>query len=302
MDRQKLLIIFGAAWLSAMGLTWFLYAKTKAPKVVRTVNILAAAKDLPAGTQLKKTDLKLVAVTERDLPKAAITDPTLAYNRALLFPVNANEVVTSSKLTSTSGAEGVAATIEPGKRAVSVAFTDASGVSGLIQPRSRVDVMFTRTGSLAEAMTTTLLEDAVVLSIGRTTEVQQLSGTVGATKAPAVRSQNQTATLMVAPEDARKLELAKNQGKLSLALRNPLDRSKVADTAAATALSLDPSLASQASRKRGPNLRDRKLWAKLTGEEEEPPKPKPEPKKEPPKPRVIVDVFRGDKHVQETFQ
>ena len=29
---------------------------------------------------------------------------------------------------------------------------------------------------------------------------------------------------------------------------------------------------------------------------------KAEVKKEPPKPRFVIDVFRGDKHVQETFQ
>ncbi len=301
MDRQRLLIIFGAAWMSALALTWFLYARTTAPKAARTVKILAATRDLPAGTQLKKGDLKLVAVEERDLPKAALTDPGLAYHRALLYPVNGNEPVTATKLSSLTGADGVAATIEPGKRAVSVGFTDASGASGLIQPRSRVDVLFTRTGSIGEALTATILEDVLVLSIGRTTEVQPLSTAAGASKSTPVRTQNQTATLMVTPEEARKLEFAKNQGKLSLALRNPLDRGTTAGAEPATAESLDPMLAGRVTRKGRPRL-DRKSWAQLTGEEEAP-KPKPEAKKaEPPKPRLVVDVYRGEKHVQEIFQ
>jgi pilus assembly protein CpaB len=299
MDRQKLLMIFGAAWVSAALLTWFLYAKTKAPKEEKTVAIVAAVRDMPAGTKLDKADLKLVKVLEKDLPKGAMTGPSEGIGRALLYPVNANEPITSTRLASLTGAEGVAATIEPGMRAVSVAFTDASGASGLIQPRSHVDVMFTRSGNSMEAMTVNLLEDVTVLSVGRTVEIQQ---TTGIPKGNVTRPSNQTATLMVTPEQAKKLELAKNQGKISLALRNPMDRSVQKDASPALIEEIEPMLLSR-SAKRGirppTNLKDKSAWANLIGEEE---KPKPEPKKEPPKPKLVVDVYRGDKHVQEIFQ
>ena len=42
-----------------------------------------------------------------------------------------------------------------------------------------------------------------------------------------------------------------------------------------------------------PNVRDPRVWANLMGE--------PKKEKEPPKPKLVVDVFRGDKHVQEVF-
>jgi hypothetical protein len=54
-----------------------------------------------------------------------------------------------------------------------------------------------------------------------------------------------------------------------------------------------------------PNLKDDKAWAALIAEDpaQKPPAPpKPVEKKEPPKPRAVIDVFRGDRHVQETFQ
>ena len=37
-------------------------------------------------------------------------------------------------------------------------------------------------------------------------------------------------TLLLTPADAQKLELAKNQGKISLSLRNPLDTTRSADS------------------------------------------------------------------------
>ena len=290
MDRRKILLLFGIAWISAAGLTWFLYASTKAPRVEKTVAILAAAHDMAAGTRLVAGDLKTVRVPERDVPKSAVLDRKQALDHPLLFPLTTNDPITAAKIASATGAEGLPAIIEIGKRAISVQITDASGVAGLIQPRAHVDVLFTRPGTAAEAVTTTILEDVVVLAIGRTTETASASTTTAANTAQAAaRPPAQSATLLVTPEQMRKLELAKNQGRISLALRNPLDRT-FGDHGATTSQALYAGLPVPKS-------------AAAT----RPAPPKPvivekvvEPKDLPP-PKRVIDVFRGDKHVQETF-
>jgi pilus assembly protein CpaB len=245
---------------------------------------------MPAGTRLQKADLRTVRVPEKDVPKAAILDQKMAIDRPLLFPVGANEAIISNKVASAAGAEGLPALIELGKRAVAVPITDASGVAGLIQPRAHVDVLFTKPGSNAEAVTTTILEDVVVLAMGRTTEVVNTSS-ASAVSVAAPRPTTQAATLLVSPEQARKLELAKNQGKISLALRNPLDHSNAKDQSATTYEQLYPGF--HPKPRATPNLRDDRAWAQLIA--------KP-PKIEPPPPRHVIDVYRGDKHVQEIFQ
>ncbi len=284
-----MVLIFAGAWISAALLTWFLYATTKAPRSEKMVAITAAARDMPAGTRLQKADLKTVRVPEKDVPKAAILDQKMAIDRPLLFPVGANEAIISSKVASAAGAEGLPALIDVGKRAVSVPITDASGVAGMIQPRAHVDVLFTKPGSVSEAVTTTILEDIVVLAMGRTTEVANTSAaTAVATAAP--RPTTQAATLLVSPEQARKLELAKNQGKISLALRNPLDHTSAKDQSATTSEQL---YAGFHPKSQNTNLRDDRVWNQLIA--------KPPEKKETP-PRHVIDVYRGDKHVQEIFQ
>ncbi len=281
-------MIFGAAWVSAALLTWFLYASTKAPKTEKMTPVVAAAHDLPAGTRLKKSDLKILNAVEKDVPRTAIRDLQSVLDRPLMFPVNANEPLTTPKVASLSGPEGLPALIEHGKRAVSVSVTDASGAGGLIQPRAHVDVLFTRTGSMAEAVTTTILEDVVVMSMGRNTEAQS-----GPVDPRANRPQTQAATLLVTPEQARKLELARNQGKISLALRNPLDRGVATASAATTAEDLNV----------GPYLGRRSLAVReRAGHDSAGQDFKKPEKRELPKPRNVVDVFRGDKHVQEVFQ
>lgn len=289
MDRQKKLLIFGAAWVSAGLLVWFLYARTVAPQQEKRVKVVAATHDMPLGTLLRATDVKLVNYPARDVPRGAMADPRQALERVLLVPVSNNEPVLASKLSAPTKTEGMASTIEPGYRAVAVQISDASGVAGLIQPNSRVDVLFTRPGTMAEAITSTILQNVKVLSTGH----QAPSGQTAA-EARAAPQRTPTVTLLLRPVDAQKLELAKNEGKISLSLRNPLDASSAADTGPVTTEVLDPQMKERiAAAKRRGNLDDPKMWQELAGRAE---------KKEPEKPRVVVDVYHGDKHVQELFK
>lgn len=324
MDRQKLLLIFGGAFVAAALLTWFLYSQTVAPKKDKMVTVLAATADLPAGTRMQKIHLKKIAIPQATAPRGTVAEEAFALDRALLFPVTQNEPILSTRLSSVTGADGVASLIEPGKRGVSVSVADAASAGGLIQPRAHVDVLFTKTGSMAEAVTSTVLEDVIVLSIGRNVEAAgAVTATGAAAPAAAPSTGNRSVTLLVTPEQARVLELAKNQGKISLALRNPKDAAKSEEVLSATSETIDPGLMLRTAKARAmatgrmpsraamniPNLQDDKAWAALVGEDpgQRPPstvtmtKPTVE-KKEPPKPRAVIDVFRGDKHVQETFQ
>jgi len=282
MDRQKILILFGVAWLSAAGLTWFVWATTKAPK-------------LEARTMVYAPDLKQISVLSRELPKGALTDERQVVDRVVLYPFSSNQPLIDSALSRIGSPEGIPATIPEGYRAVSVQINDVSGVAGLILPGSRVDVLFTRPGSMAEAITSTIMQNVKVLAMGKLVQAGQ---TVDP-KAPKVP----VATLIVNPEQAKKLELAKNEGRISLALRNPLDPVSDGDMTPVSTEVLDPLAATRGNHGRArvmsagkvPNLDDPSVWKELTGA-------KPEvKKKEPPPPRAVVDVYRGDKHVQEVF-
>jgi len=311
MDRRRMFMLFGIAWLSALALSWYVYRVSAAPKQERKTRVMAARRDLPAGTLVRKGDLMAINVPAASVPRGAVAAEADAVNRVLLYPVTANETLTIRKLSGQTTVEGMSSTIEPGYRAVSVQISDVTGVSGFIQPGSRVDVFYTRPGSMAEAITTTLLQNVKVMAIGRSTQAGQ----------PQLDSRGQqvkatVATLVLTPQEAQKLELAKSQGRIGLSLRNPLDQSALADTKPITTEALDPMVSARMVRARrgrttgfvAANLDDPKVWQELTGER----KPRDEDKakaeeearkkKEAEKPRVVVDVYRGDKHVQELFR
>ena len=242
MDRQRILVLFGVAWVSALLLTWFLYAKTVATQQEKTLRMVVAAHDMPTGTLVRKGDLKIVNYPERDTPKGAVFDTRRAESRVLLVPLSANEPVLVSKLSDPTSTEGVSSTIEPGYRAVSVQITDVSGVAGLIQPNAKVDVIFTRPGSMAEATTSTILQNVKVLSTGRSLQTGQ--------PVDARTPRSPVVTLVLTPADAQKLELAKNQGKISLTLRNPLDNRQAVPGDPITTEVLDPMISARMARAR----------------------------------------------------
>jgi pilus assembly protein CpaB len=189
--------------------------------------------------------------------------------------------------------EGVSSTIELGYRAVSVQITDVSGVAGLIQTNSLVDVLFTRPGTMAEATTSTILQKVRVLSTGRLLAAGQTADP-RTPKSPVV-------TLVLTPEDAQKLELAKNEGRISLSLRNPLDPSESVNNGPLTTEVLDPLAGARTRRNRaaaGGNPDDVRVLPDLSKVKRD----EDGKKKEVEKPRVVVDVYRGDKHVQESFR
>jgi len=297
LDRTRVIIVFALAWVSAAALSWFLYKKTSEPAGEKTAAVLALNRNLAAGTLIKDSDLTKVSVRVKEAPRGSLARKEDAVNRALLVDVTANEPLLDQKLARRSGVEGIAATIEEGKRAVAVKIDAASGVGELLDPGARVDVLYTKPGRAFEAIATTLLQNVQVLSVGRRTR-------------PGERPDPKTkltplpvATLLVTPEEAQKLELAKNQGKISLVLRNPTDPKRLANTDPVTTQVLDP-LAMERSQPRPPAKAARKRGpasAENGVEIEESPDLKKK-KAEPPPPKAVVDVFRGAKHTQEVFR
>src|SRR3989442_1189066 len=229
MQRHRVLVAFGIAWLSAVLLSWWVYKESTAPQSRDLVYAVAATQDLPAGKRLQPADLKLITLDRKDLPKGAFLKISDLVDRAVTVPVAAGEAVLVGKLAAKGSGEGLTALIEPGTRALSVQVNDISGVSGFIQPGTRVDVLFTRTFSNGAAATITILQNVKVIAYGRQLDP---SAKGDAATRPTV------ATLLVSQEEAQKVVLAQQRGRSQLVRRNGLD-DKVDEFAAEPVASVD---------------------------------------------------------------
>ncbi len=286
MNRNRVILFFGAAWLAAGLLSWMIFRRATAPSARDTVQVVAAARELPVGRRLAAADLKLAEIARKDLPVGHIANTSDVLARAVLLPLSANELILESKLAPKQGGEGLTAIIEPGKRAVTVQVNETIGVAGFVQPGTKVDVVFTRSLPNGDSAATTILQNVTVLAFGR--NMQRPSQKPGDPPAAPVSGPLATVTLLVTPEEAARVALATQRGKIQLALRNPLDNET---TEAQAVYAEDLGIAEPERGPRGPVAAPPPVEA---------PKPPPKPK-DPKEGKVVVKVFRGTKLTEEIF-
>jgi pilus assembly protein CpaB len=122
------------------------------------------------------------------------------------------------KLASKEAGSGLPIMIPEGERAVSVRVNEVIGVAGYVLPGTRVDVVAVASATDKKADTTSkvVLTNVQVLAAG--TKMEQNGDESKPIPVTVV-------TLLVAPDQAERLTLASTEGKIQLALRNPLDQS-----------------------------------------------------------------------------
>jgi pilus assembly protein CpaB len=216
MNRTRLLMI----GVVALGLAAFVAFKVYRALLAgsganqQTAEVLVAANDIPIGAKIEDKDVRAVRFSVAELPANCYHLKTSVVGRGAVVPIARGEFFLPNKLAGENAGFGLPSLIPPGMRAVSVRANEVIGVAGFVVPGTRVDVLLTGNPSGApEQQTTTVLENVAVIASG-----QRLEKTAG--------GEPQTSpviTLLVSPDDAQKLTLATTQGKIQLALRNPLD-------------------------------------------------------------------------------
>ena len=183
------------------------------------VSVAVAAVDLPWGSKLKPEMIKTVPFPKESLPDGIFSDVNQVVGRVIIAPFKRNEPIIEARMAPDSvTVGGVSALVKPGRRAIAVKGDAVIGLSGFINPMSRVDVLVTLTDPKTDSETTKIvLENILVLATGTQMQVNDKGE-----PAPV-----DVYTLEVTPEDGEKLALAASQGKLQLALRNIIDSETV---------------------------------------------------------------------------
>ena len=182
-----------------------------------TASVVVAAETIPVGTLLEERHLRAISWPARSPVEGSVANPKDLIGRGVLVPIGVNEPVTLTKVAGPESGAGLPPVIPSGMRAISVRVNEVIGVAGFVVPGTRVDVVVTvTTRDNNEPMTRTVVSNVQVLTAGTRIDQEQARREGKAIETSVV-------TLMVLPEDAERIALAQNEGKLNLALRNPLD-------------------------------------------------------------------------------
>ena len=196
--------------------------------VVPPVEVLAVARDMPAGTLLTAADLTYVPLEARNVlsshirrePAGTEQDQSSVIGAVTRVPLLAGMPLTDARLIRPGQDGFLAAVLLPDHRAITITINQETSHAGMIAPGDRVDVIFTMRlssggPSQLDSFSRTVLEDIRVVAVGRRIESVSYTGQEGD---PAPQGGN-TVTLEVRPPEADQLVLASTQGSLALALR-----------------------------------------------------------------------------------
>ena len=217
-QRRYTIVFYAAVFIAAMA-TYGVFRVLQAAKMsarVATKPVVVAAKDIPAGAALDKQSLEVKQWPAVAVPKDAMGSLDAAVGRVARVPVYVGEAIVPGRLARAGTSPGLEARIAPGMRAMSVRINDVAGMSGLVQPNSRVDVLVSlreSNGNHTEEVSKLFLENMRVLSMGSRTTRDDTGDPTPAT----------TATLEVTPTQAEKLAVAMRQGMIQLVLRGFAD-------------------------------------------------------------------------------
>ena len=246
---------------------------------IATKPVIVAAVNLPLGAELRPEDLRIVEWPAKAVPAAAFGSADQVVGRGLIQAVVENEPILPAKLAPEGAGAGLPPVIPAGMRALSVRVNDVVGVAGYVLPGTRVDVVATvnPTQQQPDVTSKVVLTNVLVLAAGTKIEGETEQG-----KPLAVS----VVTLLVDPIEAERLTLASTEGKIQLALRNPLDK-----TAPATP-GIKPA-ALMASSVTGPAAPRRRVAPQTAAQPAAAPAAPPLP---------TVEIIRGDKRAQEVVR
>lgn len=238
-NSRTVLMLFLATALVGLALLFssqWMRGGQKTAAVPATMQLVAAAADLPVGAVLTEPVLKTIEWQGTTVPAGSFQSASALIGRVLLRDIGSGELLTDKALAPVGTLGGLSAGLKDGMRAITVQVDKVSGVAGFALPGNYVDVLLTGRvprfklngvkGQVQQkdqawqnehlGFTKVILEKVLVLAVAQQS-----------TSSDRTPKLTDTVTLQVSAEQAVKLELASSLGRVSLLLRNQSDEQPI---------------------------------------------------------------------------
>jgi len=195
---------------------------TAAPE---TGQIVVAKVHIDRGKEIEADMIETRTVPKNAIPPGAVADADKAVGRLVTIDGGLPPgTILEAALASADQKQGLPSLIPAGMRAFTIQASNASGVAGLVSPEDRVDVLLTvqsrsRDDATGGGQTMTLLQNIEVLTVNQDYVREDTEDSER--RSSSKKSRVEYVTLLVAPEQAVRLNLAQSRGSLHLSLRNP---------------------------------------------------------------------------------
>jgi len=214
MAAKRYSLIFYAAIIVALVSTFGVYRvleATKANSRVATAPVVIAQKDMAEGTSIDRMAVVVAQWPVGTIPAGAFTSIDSVAARVTRVAIFKGEALVPGRLAPDGTGPGLEVKITPGKRAMSFRVNDVSGIAGLIQPNSRVDMVVVIDGGADKGgrVAKVFMENMRILAMSTVTQRSEDGRPIAAA----------VATVEVTPNEGERLTIATTQGQIQLMLR-----------------------------------------------------------------------------------
>ena len=214
MNTRRTPLIIGIVLALGTGLLLLNYlTQSRGSTVGMKRDVLIVTREIAARSTVTSDMVSVESRIADQVDANAFSDPRKIAGNVALITIPVGSIVTTSQLVKPATL-ALPTRLQHGLRAVSIAIDRVKGVSGLLQPGDRVDVIAVQQRAGDETpRATTIMRGVLVLALGN--EMETASAT------PSPDNQNlTTVTLAVNPQQANLISLADVYTTLRLALRS----------------------------------------------------------------------------------
>ena len=231
-----------AGLVATFGIHRYVSVKTRVVKAP-TRQVFIATADISPGTAITGQAVKPVTWPQEVIPPNSASSMRELENRVVKVPIPQGNPILFSMLAPEGTAAGLSGILEDGKRALTIKVDEVAGVAGFLHPGDHVDVLVDMAmhGENKEHFSKTILHDISILTTGQIWEQK------GDNKPMVVN----TVTLELSPEEGEVLNLASNQGKVRLALRNRNNKTIAQTSGVTTSVLINGAAAKKAEKVAG---------------------------------------------------
>ena len=221
MKKVKLIAVL-AAILAAVLIFFFLNTLSNSGKG-ETTQVITAAVSIPSNTRISEEMLIVSNIPNVALVSGYISEKTQAIDKISNSEIFPGEQILTSKLIAPGeiGSDTLSYAISPGMRAITISVSETTGLSGMLKPQNRIDLIcdfeYQQDGMNSRLYSILVTENIKILA------VDNVLSEAGKTGQQGTEETYTAITLEVTPKQVLDISMAESSGQLRAALRSPLD-------------------------------------------------------------------------------
>lgn len=232
MSKLSSKALLGIALVLSLITTMLVYNYLKtvtAPTVKEGQPVVVAKTEITPRTKITPDMVQVTQVPPEYIQPGAMGDQSVVVGAVAREKIFAGEQITERRLVIESKSAGFSGIIPKDKRALTIGVTEVTGVAGFIKAGDYVDIIATFDQNMVgDHVSHVMLQNLLVLALNHDSEI----GSELTAKDKKEPAKSMTVTLAVTPDEAARITLSEEKGRVRLALRPYMPQNGIAITTA----------------------------------------------------------------------